>query len=346
VGMTTATAAEDGGSAAPPPSLEYRPKRPVIPEPKAPQPLPPKTVFTESIGGRGMLAGSFDGPVDVDRDASGNFYALDVGNNRVQVFDRFGTLKFSWGSRGFRQGRVGKLDSEFNKPSAIAVGPESSVDATQYVYVLDSGNHRVQKFNLKGEFVIEWGSLGSSDGDFKSPQDIVVDRWGVGQGSQIGDVVVLDSGNERVQQFSNAGKFKKKLEKSSFGVTGGNFTNLKSIALSDQRLGYFYLLGAGCVVQQFTQDGTLVNSWAAVAPESGLCVPARLEIDEKNHYVYVLDSGNSLLMCYNPDGMYRWALRGAQEPFSRPLGFAVNADGDEFLVADTENNVVQKFTLR
>jgi DNA-binding beta-propeller fold protein YncE len=62
--------------------------------------------------------------------------------------------------------------------------------------------------------------------------------------------------------------------------------------------------------------------------------------------VYVLDAGNSLILSYNPDGLYRWALRGAEVPFSKPLGFAVNSEGEEVLVADTENNIVQKFTLR
>ena len=77
-----------------------------------------------------------------------------------------------------------------------------------------------------------------------------------------------------------------------------------------------------------------------------MCVPARMEIDSRFNYVYVLDSGNSTLSCYNPVGLYRWTLGGAQVLFSKPLGFAVNRDGEEVLVADTENNIVQKFTLR
>ena len=76
-------------------------------------------------------------------------------------------------------------------------------------------------------------------------------------------------------------------------------------------------------------------------------MPARIEIDNKNDYVYVLDSGNSLLERFNLDGRHSAGrLRGAERPFSNPLGLAVNPDRDEVLVADTENNIVQKFTLR
>ena len=340
VGLATAAAAQDKDSSETTPSLEYKPPRPVITEPKAPHPLPPVTVFREVIGSFGMLEGSFSGPVDVARDVNGNLYVLDAGNNRVQKFDRFSKLVISWGSRGIRLGRVGKRDSEFNKPSAIAVGPVSATDATEVVYVVDAGNDRVQRFDLEGGFLNAWGSRGSNDGDFKSPQDVKVDKDGF--------VYVLDSGNDRVMKFNPGGGDRaiQKWEKSAFGVTGGNFNDLKSIALSDERFGYFYLLGAGCLVQQFKLDGTLVNSWPAIAPESGLCAPARIEVDTRNNYVYVLDSGNSLLMCYNPDGLYRWALRGADRSFSKPLGFAINPDGDEVLVADTDNNIVQKFTLR
>ena len=77
-----------------------------------------------------------------------------------------------------------------------------------------------------------------------------------------------------------------------------------------------------------------------------MCVPSRMEIDSRFNYVYVLDSGNSKLSCYNPVGLYRWTLSGARATFSKPLGFAVSHEGDEVLVADTENNIVQKFTLR
>ena len=132
----------------------------------------------------------------------------------------------------------------------------------------------------------------------------------------------------------------------TFGTRGGIFDDLVSIGWSRDRLGYIYLLGAGCVVQRFQLDGTWMNSWPAVAPESGLCVPARIEIDNKNDYVHVLDAGNGLFERFSLDGRFFFALRGAERPFSKPLGLAVSPDRDEVLVADTENNIVQKFTLR
>jgi hypothetical protein len=62
--------------------------------------------------------------------------------------------------------------------------------------------------------------------------------------------------------------------------------------------------------------------------------------------VYFLDAGNGLFERFNIEGRFLFALRGAARPFSKPRGMAVNPDRDEYFVADTENNIVQKFTLR
>jgi tripartite motif-containing protein 71 len=48
-------------------------------------------------------------------------------------------------------------------------------------------------------FVTNWGSLGSGDGQFNTPIDVAVD------GS--GNVYVADTGNNRIQKFTNTGTF-------------------------------------------------------------------------------------------------------------------------------------------
>ncbi len=325
-------AAQDQGDADAGPSLEYRPPRQVLPEPRAPTPAPPVSIFRESFGNFGIGAGSFDAPVDVAADDDGNFYVLDAGNSRVQKFDRSSNFLLEWGGSGSRSG-------EFSRPTSIAVGPGS------YVYVVDTGNNRVQQFKRDGTFVSKWGSLGSRSGDFKNPRDITFEAEEF--------IWVLDVGNERVQKFrfdpatmagrppEFVGEFGRDL-----GTRGGSFTGLVSLAWSDERFGYLYLLGPGCVVQQFKSDGTLEQTWAAVAPESGACVPARIRSDNVGRYLYVLDAGNGLLSRFHREGRFLSAVRGAERVFSKPGGFAVIPGRDQFAVADTANNIVQKFTLR
>jgi DNA-binding beta-propeller fold protein YncE len=324
IGISVPVAAQDEGTADAPPSLEYRPRRPALPEPKAPKPAPPVTIFRETIGGYGIGTESFDAPLDVAAAPDGSFYVLDSGNNRVQKFDGFSKFLLSWGASGTRSG-------EFDDPQAIAVDRGGSV------YVVDTGNNRVQKFDAEGNFLMSWGSLGSRAGDFKSPRDIAFDA--------AGSIYVLDAGNDRVQKFDASTAFVSEWGR-AFGSRGGVFEQMVSLAWTDDRFGYLYTLGAACLVQQFQLDGTLVNSWSAVAPESELCEPARIRIDDDNDYVYVLDSGNSLLMRFTRDGLFLAALTGADASFLHSRGFSVDPARDLVLVADTGNNVVQKFTLR
>lgn len=55
------------------------------------------------------------------------------GNNRVQKFDSDGNFITKWGSEGSGEG-------QFNRPLGI------SVDSEGNVYVVDTGNYRIQVF--------------------------------------------------------------------------------------------------------------------------------------------------------------------------------------------------------
>jgi DNA-binding beta-propeller fold protein YncE len=65
-----------------------------------------------------------------------------------------------------------------------------AVGAGGHVYVADSSNNRIQEFDATGNFVRWWGSEGSGDGQFSTPNGVAVD--GTGQ------VYVADSGNNRI----------------------------------------------------------------------------------------------------------------------------------------------------
>ena len=87
-------------------------------------------------------------------------------------------------------GSGGSGDGEFNYPSGV------TVDSSGNVYVADSNNHRIQKFDSDGVFVTKWGSKGSGDGQFQQPSGIAIDSSG--------NVYVADSDNHRIQKFGTA----------------------------------------------------------------------------------------------------------------------------------------------
>jgi hypothetical protein len=172
---------------------------------------------------------------------------LGTGNHRVQKFDSFRS-SCDVGASGTRRGN--------STARGIAVSPGG------IVYVADTGNHRIQQFTADGVFVKAWGGLGSRGGDFKKPFDIAFESATT--------IWVLDAGNDRLEKFefdrndegerSPLPQFKAEIGR-SFAPRGSTFTDLASIAWTEERFGYLYVLGAACLVQQFQLDGTLVASW-------------------------------------------------------------------------------------
>src|SRR3954447_353910 len=101
----------------------------------------------------------------------------------------------SAGALGFvhEWGETGSGPGQFRFPVSVAV------DATGTVYVADSENDRIQRFDENGAFLGEWGGSGAGPGQFSTPEALDVDA--------AGNVYVAEKGNYRVQKFSSTGSF-------------------------------------------------------------------------------------------------------------------------------------------
>lgn len=86
----------------------------------------------------------------------------------------------------------------FYMPSAIVV------DGAGDLYVLDTGNHRVQKFGPDGKYLATYGRQGQGPGEFYYPAWLAVD----GQGF----LYVSDPNNQRIQVLTPDGKDRKTIK--------------------------------------------------------------------------------------------------------------------------------------
>ena len=98
---------------------------------------------------------------------------------------------------------IGDLESDddnvlFYMPSDIAIDEEGNV------YVLDSGNHRIQKFDSDGNFLASFGRHGQGPGEFQYPQSIDLDEEG--------NMYVSDSGNQKINILKHDGTFDKDIQ--------------------------------------------------------------------------------------------------------------------------------------
>ncbi len=97
------------------------------------------------------------------------------------------------------------------------------MDSQGDVYVADTYNFRIQKFNSKGALMTKWGTGGDGDGQFLHPMGLTVDSKG--------NIYVADS-NHRIQKFDTNGKFITKW--GSYGSGDSQFIKPNGIAVDSK----------------------------------------------------------------------------------------------------------------
>ncbi|MCK5151194.1 MAG: VCBS repeat-containing protein, partial [Candidatus Thorarchaeota archaeon] len=147
--------------------------------------------FVYSSGENGSADGQFFGAYDVAV-WDGLLYATDFLNDRINVMDASnGTFLFDIGGPGSGNG-------QFDYPGGL------TFDSEGMLYVADTENDRVQKFDADGTYIMQVGV-----GDLDLPVFVIVDD----------DlrIYVADMNHNRVQKYSPSGDFE-----SSFGSLGSN----------------------------------------------------------------------------------------------------------------------------
>jgi uncharacterized protein (TIGR03663 family) len=146
--------------------------------------------FIRDVGGVGEGTGQFNDPWGIAAAPDGSFYIADTWNHRVQHFSADGTFLNAFGQFG---DTGGALDN-----GGAFWGPrEVAVDADGNIYVADTGNKRVQKFDATGGFMLAFGGNGSGSGQLAEPVGVAVGADGT--------VYVADTWNRRIQLFNSEG---------------------------------------------------------------------------------------------------------------------------------------------
>jgi DNA-binding beta-propeller fold protein YncE len=103
--------------------------------------------FLRAWGSYGSGNGQFNYPQGLAVDSGGNVYVTDTNNNRIQVFDNGGNFLRTWGG-------AGTGDGQFCGPEGVATNAPGTI-----VYVVDSGNQRIQAFVGYGDAIPPTSSI-------------------------------------------------------------------------------------------------------------------------------------------------------------------------------------------
>ncbi len=221
----------------------------------------------------------------------------------------------SWGSLG------ASGEGRFSGPTGIASDHEGNV------YVTDTGNGRVQKFNNSGGFVAEWSAMGNSTESLSSPMGIaVLDNR----------VYVIDSILESVVVYDLDGTYV-----SSWGSHGGDageFLQPRGIAAGNGRI---YVTDTGnSRAQAFSAEGAHISTFGTDRDEAAhLRSPVGIAV-ANDASVFIVDPGKMSLFHYGVDGELLDVFDGTVAGKSlRARGMAVDGDGKLYL-ADARNDRV------
>lgn len=232
--------------------------------------------FLEKWGEPGRGPRQFSAPWGVTLDGNGDALIADTGNQRIQRVSAW-TNGLNDPAGVFRGEIALKAPAggEPVSPSDVALDTEGNL------YVVDRGNHRVQKLDPKGEPLLAWGTLGTEPGQFQEPYSIAV--------AADGSVYVTDYRNQRVQKFDPAGKFLRQW--GSAGSGPGEFSGPAGIAID--REGRVYVVDRGNNrVQVFDADGNRVGWFGSEGTGKGqLLRPSGVAVDDVGK-IYVVDTGN------------------------------------------------------
>jgi NHL repeat/6-bladed beta-propeller len=229
----------------------------------------------------------------------------------------------------FSFGKAGTGEGQFKQPNlGIATDSEGNI------WVADTENNRVEKFNSKGEYLSQFGKEGTGNGEFKSPKGLALDPSG--------NIWVVDSGNNRVQKFNSKGEYLGQFGKEGTGE--GQFISPAGITFSGTN--FFVVDSGNNRVQKFNSSFKLLAQFGKEGSGDGeFKSPTGVLVDAAGR-LWVVDTGNDRVQRFNLTTLKYAAKVGekgsGKGQFESPTGIA--SDFQERLwVVDSGNGRLEKF---
>jgi len=325
----------------------------------------PEGQFVREVGLAGLRPGEFTSVGAVAVAGDGSLFVASSGHSRIDRFGADGRLIHSFGSRGtavgqFNFGPGGGNDAPAGGGLAIA---------GNFLFVSDSQNDRLQRFNLDGSGATEIvppGLLANPRGlaargqrlivaDDHHHRLVVMDFGGrvlrtVGSGQGAGKnqfsfpfgvavdpqgrVFVADDINQRILRFGPQPDYKYKARWGSYGTGPGQLAYPRAIA-SDTG-GALYVTNTGNDrIDVFDRGGALLRSFGASGRGPGQFNAPMGVAADANGLRAVADSINGRIELLNPDGSVA-SVWGSPSPgptiLRRPVAVAFDAAGDAYVL--------------
>src|SRR3954451_5973095 len=332
----------------------------------------PDGTFRRAIGRAGTRGGELTAVGGLAVAGDNSVLAAD-GSNRILRFDQSGSPITSWGAPGSAVGRFA-----FGAGGGNAAGAGGGLAVSgQFVYVADTGNDRIQRFDLRGgqgAVVVPPGTLAAPQGlavrgtrllvaDDQHHRLAVFDTGGhplttagAGQGAgpgqlsnpydvatdAAGRVYVADDLNQRIVRFSSPPRYPYKARWGSYGTQPGQLAYPRGIAVDAQGLVYVANTGNDRV-DVFDSGGALLRSFGSSGRATGqFDAPAGVAVDPAG-FRALTDSVNGRVQIFGADGAFV-ASWGSPAPgptiLPDPVAVAFDGGGNAFVLDQRRSRIV------
>ena len=269
----------------------------------------------------------------------------------------------------------GNLPKKFSSIAVLASSDQfnNPKSNSSLIFVSDIKNNIIEKYYANGTFISQWGSKGTSPGQFYRPTALAVDN----------DTVYVGDSTGRIQAFDTNGTFKS--EWGSLGQFDRQFLNISSISVFHKPLSERNIttqtspnllgveitptnsstsvkpeLGTPTIfvadtdngrIQEFYTNGTLIQKFGSYGNLDGeFRSPNSIAIDPNSSRIYVSDSGNSRIQVFYPNGTFAFKWNLTNENITSFNRHMINPTGilvifDRLLVADSGNNMILEYLL-
>lgn len=185
-------------------------------------------------------------------------------------------------ANGFKGGE-GSGPGQFSRPRGI------TLDQSGNIYVADTGNSRIQKFDASGTYLSSIGAKGSAPGQLIAPNGVAVDA--------AGNVYVTDADQHKLVRFRPDGTFDKEW-------TGpqDRFYGPRDLIFGPNKMLYIIDQG-GTRIAKFDPAAETFQTWGSAGNgESQFSEPTGIEIGDG--MIFVADAGNGRIQVFDLEGRF------------------------------------------
>jgi sugar lactone lactonase YvrE len=269
------------------------------------------------IGGPSPDPSKLSIPTGLTLDSANNLYVANANGNSIVIFNAGHQLVKTIGS-------FGTGNAQFNFATQVALGP------TGKIYALDSGNHRVQRFDtLANGAAFEFAfSVGTPSGGL----------YGMTADS-LGNIYVADTPNHRIQKFDANGT-----PLTTFGSlgSGNNQFNFPTGLTFDLNGNLLVADSFNQRIATYTTSGTYLSSFSTGPTANDR--PKYIAVDPSGNIAVTFD--NNMLAEFDSAGnrLFNFGTTGsAPGQFSGLQALAFDNSGNLY-TTESFNNRVQLFT--